>query len=487
MKEVKTEAKKEKKATFGMAVLVMGCTVAILLTGVLVLKQDPHIPLLTATIPISLYGLYLNISWNELMDSAYKSITECMEAAILVLTIGMVVGAWIASGTVPFIVYWGVKVLSPVTILPLTLVLTATMSTLTGSSWTTVGTLGVAFMGIGTALGINPAMVVGAVVCGAFWGNAQSPLADVPVFSEAVANVKLYKGTKASMAANVPALIITFVIFLVVGLQSGTKGSVGALDTIEPFLNGLQANYNLTPIVMVPVIVMVIMMVLKCPAIPIRFAAAFTGVACAVFLQHETLADSIGYMLNGFVSNTGIADVDNVLTRGGLMGMTGTIVIMIFSMWMAGLIHRTGIMEVILEKVADVIRRPSILVGTTTITTLVFSYVAADPFLAVTLPAKAYGKIYDELKLDRSIMCRSISMAAYFAPMVPWGSGGIFVAATLGVPVMKYLPYYYVAFLAPIIAIVLAMVGVAMPKKDETSMKEDKETVKAEEKGEVLC
>ena len=142
MKEVKTEAKKEKKATFGMAVLVMGCTVAILLTGVLVLKQDPHIPLLTATIPISLYGLYLNISWNELMDSAYKSITECMEAAILVLTIGMVVGAWIASGTVPFIVYWGVKVLSPVTILPLTLVLTATMSTLTGSSWTTVGTLG---------------------------------------------------------------------------------------------------------------------------------------------------------------------------------------------------------------------------------------------------------------------------------------------------------------------------------------------------------
>ena len=189
MKEVKTEAKKEKKATFGMALLVMGCTAAILLTGVLVLKQDPHIPLLTATIPISLYGLYLNISWNELMDSAYKSITECMEAAILVLTIGMVVGAWIASGTVPFIVYWGVKVLSPVTVLPLTLVLTATMSTLTGSSWTTVGTLGVAFMGIGAALGINPAMVVGAVVCGAFWGNAQSPLADVPVFSEAVANV----------------------------------------------------------------------------------------------------------------------------------------------------------------------------------------------------------------------------------------------------------------------------------------------------------
>ena len=152
-----------------------------------------------------------------------------------------------------------------------------------------------------------------------------------------------------------------------------------------------------------------------------------------------------------------------------------------------GILTSLKLMEVILEKVADVIRRPSILVGTTTITTLVFSYVAADPFLAVTLPAKAYGKIYDELKLDRSIMCRSISMAAYFAPMVPWGSGGIFVAATLGVPVMKYLPYYYVAFLAPIIAIVLAMVGVAMPKKDETSMKEDKETVKSEEKGEVLC
>lgn len=470
------EIKKEKKATLGSALFVMIVAIAILLSGVLVLGLDPHIPLLTATIPISLYGIYLHISWADLMDSAYKSIMECMEAAILVLTIGMVVGAWIASGTVPYIIYWGVKLFSPASVLPLTLIFCTLMSVLTGSSWTTVGTLGVAFVGIGTALGINPVMIVGAIVCGAFFGNAQSPMADVPVFSEAVAGVETYRGTKAALVSNIPAWIITLIIFFVLGMRYQGVDAGGSSQSVSMFLNGLEKGFNLTPAVLIPVAVMVILMVIKFPAIPLRFAAAFSGVFCAVVFQGESLGKTFEYMMNGYVGKTGLKEVDAILTRGGLMGMTSTIIIMIFSMWMAGLIQRTGIVQVILEKVSKFVKHPGILVATTTISTFIFNFVAADPFLAMTLPAKAFGETFDELGYDRSLLCRCISPAAYFAPMVPWGSGGIFVAATLGVSVAQYVPFYFTAIIAPILTIIFAFVGIAMPK---TNKKESNKNIEA--------
>ena len=172
MKQIKTE----KSATFGGSLLVMAAVTAILLIGVLVLKLDPYIPLMTATIPITLYGIYLGISWKELMENAYTSIAGCMEAAILILTIGMVVGSWIASGTVPVLIYYGIKILSPALVLPLSFLLTALMSMLTGSSWTTVGTLGVAFLGIGTAMDINPAIMVSTIEAEAFLEKPKHPL-----------------------------------------------------------------------------------------------------------------------------------------------------------------------------------------------------------------------------------------------------------------------------------------------------------------------
>lgn len=476
--------KKEKKATLGMAIFVMLISIVILLCGVLVLRLDPYMPLLAAIIPISLYGMYLNISWEDLMDSAYKSIMECMEASISILAIGMVVGAWIASGTVPFIIYWGVKSFSPVAVLPLTLIFCTIMVMVTGSSWTTVGTLGVAFLGIGTALGINPVYIVGAVVCAAFFGNAQSPLADVPVFSEAVANVKTYRGSKAALISNIPAWIITLIIYTILGLQYSGADAGASVESVQTFLNGLEAGFNLTPAVLIPVVVMVTLMVAKMPAIPLRLVASFAGVICAVLFQNENLSDTFGYMVNGYVGNTGIAEVDTILTRGGMMGMTGTVVIMIFSMWMAGVIQRTGVIQVILDKVSGFIKKPGILVATTTICTFVFNFVAADPFLAMTLPAKTFCDIYDELDLDRAILCRAITPAAYFAPMVPWGSGGIFVAATLGVAVADYEPFYFTGFIAPILTIVFAFIGFAMPKagKEETE-----NTVMTNEREKVLC
>lgn len=460
---MKQTQRTEKKAEFLPSLLVMVAAILVLVGGILVLKLDPHIPLIMCTFVLVFYGLYLGISWSDMMSSAVKSISECIEAIIIMMSIGMVVGAWIAGGTVPFIIYWGLKIFSPQWLLPFTVVLCALMSTLIGSSWTTAGTIGVAFMGIGMGLGIPAPIVAGAVVCGSFFGDTQSPMSDGCNFATAISGAGLYNGVRGMIISNVPALLISIVAYVFIGMNY-SHVSADSASGIAETLAGLEGAFNLTPAVLLPAALLIFLIVIKFPAVPTMIAAAFAGTLCAVLFQGEGLGAAMGYMMKGYVGDTGVADVDKIVTRGGLSAMMSTVAIVILSMWMAGVLQRTGIMHAILAKIARIIRKPAGLVTTTTVMTYLFSYFAADPYLAMMLPSKAFAEAYDEMGYDRSVLCRSVSSAVFFAPMVPWGSGGLYVAATLGVAVLDYLPYYFVGFLAPIITILCAFTGWGMYK-----------------------
>ena len=460
---MKQTQRTEKKAEFLPSLLVMVAAILVLVGGILVLKLDPHIPLIMCTFVLVFYGLYLGISWSDMMSSAVKSISECIEAIIIMMSIGMVVGAWIAGGTVPFIIYWGLKIFSPQWLLPFTVVLCALMSTLIGSSWTTAGTIGVAFMGIGMGLGIPAPIVAGAVVCGSFFGDTQSPMSDGCNFATAISGAGLYNGVRGMIISNVPALLISIVAYVFIGMNY-SHVSADSASGIAETLAGLEGAFNLTPAVLLPAALLIFLIVIKFPAVPTMIAAAFAGTLCAVLFQGEGLGAALGYMMKGYVGDTGVADVDKIVTRGGLSAMMSTVAIVILSMWMAGVLQRTGIMHAILAKIARIIRKPAGLVTTTTVMTYLFSYFAADPYLAMMLPSKAFAEAYDEMGYDRSVLCRSVSSAVFFAPMVPWGSGGLYVAAALGVAVLDYLPYYFVGFLAPIITILCAFTGWGMYK-----------------------
>lgn len=451
----------ERQATFGMSLLVLAIAVAVLMVGILVLQLSPHIPLLACTFVLVFYGLYLKISWSDMMGKAFESITSSLEAIIIIMTIGMVVGAWVACGTVPFVIYWGLKIFSPAFILPFTVVLCAIMSTLTGSSWTTVGTIGVAFLGIGLSMGIPAPIIVGAICCGSFFGDTQSPMSDGCNFATAISGAGLYNGVKGMLCTNVPALLISFVAYIFIGLgYSAKSGTADSEQQIMETLAGLQEGFNLTPLVLIPAIVLFVLIAIKLPAIPTMISAAFTGVIIDVLCQHESLGAALGYLMNGYVGNTGVADVDQIITRGGLTAMMSTVAIVIFSMWMAGVLQRTGMIPVILSKISGMVKKTAPLVFFTNLLTFVFSYFAADPYLAMTLPSKALEKSYDELGLNRSVMCRSVGNAVFFAPMVPWGSGGLYVSATLGIAVSSYIPYYFIGYVAPILCVLFAAVGI---------------------------
>ena len=447
----------EKKATLTGAIVVMLLSIAILMFGIITLGLDPKIPLLLCTLLMMFYGLSLKISWNDMMKESFKSISSSLEAMLIIMTIGMVIGSWVSGGTVPFVIYWGLKIFSPQWVLPFTVILCAIMSTLTGSSWTTAGTVGVAFYGIATSMGIPAPVIVGAICCGAFFGDVQSPMSDGFNFASAISGSDLYKSAKALLCTTIPALLISIVIFTIIGMNYSASG-VGASSQIMETLGGLETGFNLNILTLLPVLVMIIM-AKKAPAVATMISAAFAGILVTIFVQGHSLADSLNYLVNGYVGNTGIADVDRIITRGGITGMMGTIALMFFSLWMAGVMQRIGIMEIILKAIAKVVTKLLPLTILTNVITFIMSYFAADPYLAMTLPAKALGEAYDDLGLDRSVLCRNVDNAVFFAPMVPWGSGGVYVTATLGVPTLQYIPFYFVAILAPIFCILYAAIN----------------------------
>lgn len=458
----------EKKATLKGSLLILVISVIVLMYGIIGLSLDPKIPLLLCTLIMMFYGMHLKISWDAMMKSAFKSIASSLEAMLIIMTIGMVIGSWVSGGTVPFVIYWGLKIFSPQAVLPFTVVICAIMSTLTGSSWTTAGTVGVAFLGIATSMGIPAAVTVGAICCGSFFGDVQSPMSDGFNFAAAISGSNLYKSAKELLCTTIPALVLSVVIFAIIGANYSAANASASMQ-IETTLSGLESAYNLNVLCLLPVIVMIVMMIRKAPAVATMLSAATAGVLVTIFVQHQSLAASLGYLVDGYVGNTGIADVDRIITRGGITGMMGTIALMFFSLWMAGVMQRTGMMDVILEHLARIVTKLFPLTTLTTVVTFVMSYFAADPYLAMTLPAKSLDKAYDKLGLSRSILCRSIANAVFFAPMVPWGSGGVYVTATLGVATMHYIPYYFAGYLSPIFCILLAALNKFQTKAEKVS------------------
>lgn len=435
--------------------------IAVLLIGVVGLKKDPHIPILMSTLVLLLYAVWLGIPWRDLRDRILKSVSESIEAILIICMIGMTIGSWIASGIVPMVIYYGLQIFSPQWFLVSVLVLCSIMSMMTGSSWTTIGTIGVAFMGVGYGLGIPVGITAGAVISGAFFGDKQSPMSDSTNFAAAVARTDLYKHVKSMTFTNLPAWLIALIVFLLLGLQY-RNGQADA-SHVQMITAGLAQEFHFHIFLLLPLIITVTLIVKKFPALPTMMISAISGGVFAVLFQGERVADVIGYMQSGYVANSGIEAVDKLLSRGGLSSMTGTITLMMLSLMLAGVMEQTGIMTTLMEKAACFTRHAFGLITTTLVSTIGLSYFAADPYLAMLLPANALGSEYDRQGIDRSVLSRTMEDGGTtICPIVPWGTNGIYCAATLGVPVLQFMPYYVLGLATPVIAVICAATGIGV-------------------------
>ena len=453
----------EREATLGASLLMLLVCVIILSVAIIGLGQDVQVPLALCTGAMLIYAsFYLRIKWADSAKAMVDSIATALEVMMIILLIGATIGTWIASGTVPIIIVYGLHVFSPKFFLVSILIICSILSVVTGSSWTTMGTVGIAFMAVGDGLGLNPAITAGCIACGAFFGDKISPMSDSTNYAAAVAKTDLYKHVFSMIYTTGPALVVSAIIFTVMGLSHGGSGDS---EVISEMINGLNGAYNMSPVLLVPLLIMIVLIILKVPAIACMLICALTGVAFAMIFQGASLAGALGNFMSGFVGNTGVANVDRLLTRGGMSSMYGTLGIMIWSLALAGMLARCGVVRCLMQKAEKFTSNRVGLIVTHVISGFALSFVAADPYMAMVLPAEAFGEKYDELGLDRSVCSRTCEdSGTLVCPMVPWGTSGVYTAATLGVATTAYLPYYLMGFLTPLFSILCAISGFGMIK-----------------------
>lgn len=457
--------KQEKKSSFKGSVLILMIMVIIFGVCIIKYKFEAHVPISMCIGLLIVYScIVLKIKWKDLTSAIMNSVSPSLECMLIILMIGATVGTWISAGTVPYLITVGLRFMTGSHFLVSVLCICALMSMCTGSSWTTMGTIGVAFMGVGIGIGADPAMTAGAIVCGAYLGDTQSPLSDQTNFSSSVAKADLYSHLKSMMYTTVPAFGVCIIAFSVLGMKNAGEADMSA---IENMVAVLEDEFNFTPVLLIPFALMFVMVLLKVPAFPTLLVCSCTGIFFSVALQDTDILSAGTYWYSGFVGNTGDETVDFLLTRGGITSMWYTLTLMILSLTLAGLLERCGVITNLVSGMYSLIHGILSLTVVQLAAGYVLSFIASDPYLAMLLPANAFAEKYDEFGYDRTVLSRTLENGATLvAPMVPWGSNGVYCASALGVATLQYIPYYFMGIITPFICILCCVTGFGMFRKN---------------------
>ncbi|MDD6786128.1 MAG: Na+/H+ antiporter NhaC family protein [Eggerthellales bacterium] len=463
------ETKSERKQiSAGVAVVAFLAIIAVLVI-LINLDVDTTMSLFVATIMATIVTFALHISWDETQSVLLKTIADCIPTFVIVIMVGMLVGIWIAGGTVPALMYYGMMIVSPTILVPLAFIACFLTSEFTGTSFGSIATMGVAFVGIGATTNIPMPLIIGAIVCGAWFGDRMSPMSDTTNLASGVSRVPLYTHINSMLYTAVPAAVIAFVLYFIAGLVMG--GGTADPTTQKMIMAALDANYNMGPWLILPALLVLVVSALRVPAF---LGFGITIVVSAIFAmltQGISFVDIMNFAANGgfsgseyFVHTDADDLVINMLRRGGIMSMMGLLVTFMVASLMGGVIKATGILEVIAQQVLlKVIKGRVALV----IVTLIYSYVvnflaAGGQTVSIIVTQQTFEEAYDRLGVDRRILSRCLEDAATLsAPVVPWGVATLFVMATLGCG-LEYIAYCWFIFLVPVFAIVCAVTGIGM-------------------------
>ncbi|HCD51675.1 MAG TPA: Na+/H+ antiporter NhaC [Balneolaceae bacterium] len=467
-----------KKPTLLQALIPIIFLIAALSTNVWIfgdaaLDGSNQIILIMSAAVATLVAFRLGYSWKELRNGIVKSIGSAMASIIILLLIGSLAGTWLISGVVPAMIYYGLQILNPTIFLFAAVVVSAIVSVATGSSWTTAATVGIALVGIGTALGLNPGMVAGAIISGAYFGDKMSPLSDTTNLAPAMAGTDLFTHIKYMAYTTVPSITITLIIFLILGFTMD-HGSTG-VDTHE-ILNAISAKFNINGwLFLVPAIV-IGLIVKKIPAIPAILIGAILGGIFALIFQPDVVHSVSGYDVKSWESSyvgimiafygdvaiqTGNPIVDDLLSSGGMYGMLGTVWLIISAMIFGGVMEKSGMLKRIAEAVISVVNSTGSLVASTVGTCVFFNVTASDQYLAIVVPGRMYAETFKEKGLAPENLSRSLEdSGTVTSVLVPWNTCGAYHSGVLGVSTLAYAPFAFFNILSPFMSILFAYAGI---------------------------
>ncbi|PTX61307.1 transporter (NhaC family) [Melghirimyces profundicolus] len=459
----------KKEMKFSIAIIPLVVMIVVMAITVIKLEQGPHIPLIVGTIVAALVAWRSGFKWKEIEEAMYKGIRLALPAVVIIMLIGLTIGAWIGGGIVATMIYFGLKMITPSLFLVTMVIICAVVSLAIGSSWSTMGTIGVAGMGIGLSMGIPAPMVAGAIISGAYFGDKMSPLSDTTNLASGLTNTDLFVHIRHMLFTTIPAFVITLIVFAILGRNFGEN----RIDStkIDQTVQVLQDSFVLSPFLLIIPVLVIVLVAKKVPAIPALIVGITLGFLAQIVVQGDSISEAVSALQSGYVIDTGNKMVDDLFNRGGLDSMMYTVSMAIVAMTFGGILENTGMLEAIVKQILKVAKSAKGLVVSTVVSCFATNASCSEQYISIIIPSRMYAKAYREKGLHSKNLSRALEDGGTLTSVfIPWNTCGVFIFGTLGVHAFEYAPYAVLNFTVPLISIIFAITGLTMTKWTESEI-----------------
>ena len=472
--------KTKRTAPFAVAALPILIMAVLMGIGFGKFRLSVEVLLLVCSFITIIFAMIYGTTWQEISDAVSEKIGKSFMAIFIFVFVGMIIGTWMLSGTIPMLIYYGLKLLSPELFLVCAFIITTIVSVCTGTSFGSVGTVGLALIGVASGLGVSLPAAAGAIISGAYFGDKMSPLSDTTNLAPVAAGTTLWEHIGQMFYTTVPASIVCLIVYFIAGRSDKIVAPGGTMGAIE-MISGLEATFNFNILLLLPLVIVLIGSALGKPTIPVMFAASVVAAVLAMIFQGASLASTITAafsgmnvsMLPGVDPEAVPAAIKTLVNRGGMNGMMTTVLKVLCAFLFAGAMSAAGFMDVILEKLKTFVHSDGTLILVTVIATLIVSFVVGNAYIPILLCGELFKDAFAERNLDAKNLSRTLEDAGTCSiPLVPWSAGGAYMSSTLGVATFSYLPWAIFNYTGFLFAILWGFTGFGIkkiePKKDET-------------------
>ena len=480
----------------GEALITLGLLIAVLAVGIVIYGADVHVPMFCGVCVAAIMALYLGHKWEDIEKMMMDGIYKALQSICILIIVGILIGVWINAGVVPTMIYYGLQLMHPTIFFIATLLICSITSLATGTSWGTMGTMGVALMGIGFGLGMNPGMTAGAILSGAYFGDKMSPLSDTTNLAPAMAGTDVMSHVKAMMLPTAITYVICIIFFGVLGVTQYHGGDAD-MSRVTEFANALNVAqggvFHVNPILLLPPVVVIVAVAMKMPAIPGITLGIFVGAIVGLIFQPGQcdpgtlfkygmngfeFPEEVDAMLQASLSAETYETMNELLESGGILGMMNSVAMTIIAMMFGGIMEGTHQLEVIVNQLKKLAKGPAGLVTLTEITCVLSNMTMPEQYISIVVPGRMYAEEYRKMGLHPSVLSSALEGAGTVtSALVPWNTCGVYIRDTLSITVPEYAPFAMFNWLMPVINAACAWVGVTLKDMDNKPYKKRKAAV----------
>lgn len=459
----------KKEMSLLWAVVPLLVMIICMIIAVVVLEQGPHIPLIIGTSVAALVAWKHGFKWNDIEEMMYKGIKLALPAVVIIMLVGLTIGAWIGGGVVATMIYFGLKIITPAFFLMAICVICMIVSLAIGSSWSTMGTIGVAGMGIGLSMGIPAPIIAGAVISGSYFGDKMSPLSDTTNLAAGLTDTDLFVHIRHMLFTTVPGVVIALTVYGILGMKY--RESNIDQESIQQTISMLEKSFVISPWLLLIPLAVIVLVAKKVPAIPALVIGILLGSLAQVFVQGGTLAEAIGALQSGFVIETGNTMVDDLFNRGGLDSMMYTVSMTIVAMTFGGILEYSGMLQSMMNQILKLAKSAGSLVASTILACFATNATCSEQYISIVVPSRMFATAYTKMGLHSKNLSRALEDGGTLTSVfIPWNTCGVFILGTLGVGAWEYAPYAILNYVVPLLSIGYAVTGFTIQKLTKAEM-----------------